>query len=296
MVFSVYRKLKKYNFDILILHHIDLLPLTCYLKKKKDFKLVVNIHEYYPKEFDDQNDWYSMGRYWDELCKSFMSYVDLFLSVNESVSKSFIENFNLNPDSFFTFPNIKKFDELSKKNNQGHIINIIHHGAAIPSRKIENMIEMMDYLPDNYVLTLMLLERNPDYLKYLKSIKSSKVKFIEPVDFTMITKTLNNYDIGLYYLTPSNFNEENILPNKFFEFIQARLCLVVSPIIEMKKIVLENQIGLVSNDFTKKDIARQIKSLTRSDILKFKKNSDKCAFDLSIDSFENVIIKEFNKL
>ena len=174
IVVNVFKKLKKSNFDIIVLHHIDLLPLLVYIKKNLDFKLVVNLHEYYPKEFEDQKDWYKMSKYWNELCHSFMNNVDLFLSVNDSISQAYIDNFNLDSNRFLTFPNVKMYYDLPVINNKGKIINLIHHGAAIPSRKIENMISMVDFLPDNYVLNLMLLERDPLYFNYLKSLESPR--------------------------------------------------------------------------------------------------------------------------
>ena len=37
-----------------------------------------------------------------------------------------------------------------------------------------------------------------------------------------IVRTINQFDLGVYLLPPVNFNSAHALPNKFFEFIQAR--------------------------------------------------------------------------
>ena len=97
-------------------------------------------------------------------------------------------------------------------------------------------------------------------------------------------------------LNPSNFNEENSLPNKFFEFIQARLCIAISPIEEMKNILLENKLGIVSDNFSEEDLANKIKGLTRLDIFNFKKNVDKYANLSSLEFYKESLLEEFKKL
>ena len=52
-----------------------------------------------------------------------------------------------------------------------------------------------------------------------------------------IVDTIAEYDIGLFILSPINFNYYHALPNKLFEFIQARLAIAVSPSPEMARIV-----------------------------------------------------------
>lgn len=142
----------------------------------------------------------------------------------------------------------------------------------------------------------MLLERSPEYYNTLKTFRSSRIVFIKPVGFNEITRVLNKFDIGLYYLTPSNFNEKSSLPNKFFEFIQARLCIAISPVFEMKNIVEDNNLGIISDEFNLNDLANKIKSLSRKDILKFKMNVDSCSYKLSLDYYKDSALKEIKKL
>ena len=294
--FNLYKTLSFRKLDIVILHHIDLLPIICYLKRKEKFKLILNIHEYYPKEFDHQKNWLKMQTYWDNLCNEFMSHVDLFLSVNETISNEYLKQFKLDKSKFFIYPNVKKFEDLKPINSLKKQIRLVHHGAAIPSRNIENMIKLMDFLPQNYELTLILVERNPEYLKYLKSFESQRIRFLKPINFDKIPEHLNCYDIGIYFLEPSNFNEENSLPNKFFEFIQARLCIAVTPVNEMKKIVLENEIGIVSKDYDLNKFAEQLSKLSKKEIFRYKNNVHKVAFEYSSNFYEKRILNEFEKL
>jgi hypothetical protein len=94
----------------------------------------------------------------------------------------------------------------------------------------------------------------------------------------------NQYDIGLFLVPPTNFNLEHTLPNKFFEFIQARLAVAIGPSIEMKKIVEEYDCGVVSSDFTPKTLAKQLNALTTEKITYYKNQSHKAASVLNADT------------
>jgi len=222
--------------------------------------------------------------------------MDLFLSVNETISNEYIKQFKLDKSKFFIYPNVKKFEDLKPINSLKKQIRLVHHGAAIPSRKIENMLKLMEFLPNNYELTLILIERNPAYFKYLKTFENDRIKFIKPIIFDDISSFLNDFDVGLYFLEPSNFNEENSLPNKFFEFIQARLCIAVTPVNEMKKIVLENEIGIVSKDYNLNNFAEQLLKISKKEIFNYKKNVHKVAYEFSSNYYDKRILNEIEKL
>jgi len=182
---------------------------------------------------------------------------------------------------------------FSRQNKiQFNKIGLIHHGGAMKGRKLELMIKMMKYLdPDKYELTFMLVRSDPEYYNYLVKIsqKYGNIRFIEPVCFSEITNTLNNYDIGIYILKPANYNDKHALPNKLFEFIQARLAIAIGPSVEMVKIVDRYNLGVHSKDFSPKSLAKAIIQLTPEKIMEYKRNSDKYAKELSAEENINKI-------
>ena len=107
---------------------------------------------------------------------------------------------------------------------------------------------------------------------------------------------LNKYDIGLYFLKPSNFNEEYSLPNKFFEFIQARLCIAISPVKEMRNIVLKHDLGIVAEDFNLKKFAKRLSQISIDSINKYKQNTNKVAYNLSTDFYNERVLNEIEML
>ena len=164
-------------------------------------------------------------------------------------------------------------------------ITIIHHGAVNSERKLELTIKMMKYLdPQKYELYLMLVpEKNNPYFLSLKGLarQFSNVHFVNPVPTNKIAKEINRYDIGLFLIPPTNFNYAHCLPNKFFEFVQARLAIAVGDSPEMKSYIEKYGLGVSAKKNTAKAMAEEIARLSEADIMSFKQKSHKYAKELS---------------
>ena len=151
---------------------------------------------------------------------------------------------------------------------------------ASPERGIEVMIETMDYVDSRFHLDLMLVANyNQEYLQQLEQmVKTRKnVRIIPPVPFEEIIPFTSRYDIGFYILKPANFNHLYALPNKFFEFIQARLMVAISPNPEMARLVRQYNLGIIAKDFSPQEMAKSLNSLSKEQILQYKENANKTA-------------------
>jgi hypothetical protein len=142
---------------------------------------------------------------------------------------------------------------------------------------------MVDFLDDRFTLTLMLTKNNLDYYQELLELASGnpRIDFREPVAFTEIVQEINQYDVGVYILEPNSFNNKYALPNKFFEFIQARLAVAIGPSPEMGRLVHAYDLGLVADDFKPQALAERLKELTREKIENYKQRTAEAAYELS---------------
>ena len=86
-----------------------------------------------------------------------------------------------------------------------------------------------------------------------------------------------------------NFNDKYALPNKFFEFIQARLALAISPSPEMKFLVDKYNLGVVSDDFTTQSLAAKISNLSFEQIMFYKNRVNHFCHELSAENNEKMI-------
>jgi len=101
---------------------------------------------------------------------------------------------------------------------------------------------------------------------------------------------LNQYDIGVYILEPSSFNNFHALPNKFFEFVQARLAIGIAPSPEMARIVKEYDLGVVAEDFSPESLATRLMNLDHEKINYYKLQSHKVSRLMSAEQNHKILL------
>jgi hypothetical protein len=111
----------------------------------------------------------------------------------------------------------------------------------------------------------------------------SNIRILPPIPMREIVPYLNSYDIGLFLLSPKAYNYRMALPNKLFEYIQARLGIAIWPSPEMATIVHKYNIGVVADDFSVASAAKSLNQLSVQDIMGFKYRSHGTASILSSD-------------
>lgn len=283
--------------DVIIANDYDTLKIALTFKNSDNI-LVFDSHEYSPEENTDSLKWkLLMKNYIDSNIKKYAKQAEIMVTVSYRIIEKYKSAYNLNPilltnAPFYFSNNIK---QCSKDK-----IQIIHHGLALESRKIENMIFMMDYLDDRFILDLMLVPNKLEYYNYLQKLCENRknVNIIKPVNFQEIIRFSTQYDVGLFLLEPTNFNYEYALPNKFFEYIASNLAIAIGPSKEMLRILNKYDLGIASESFEPEDLAKKIAELDENKINHFKANSKKAFKELSgtngFITLENEIIKAQN--
>lgn len=279
---KIAKQMQENNYQLIIANDIQTLPLALKIANKK-CPVLFDSHDFHPNEFDDNFLWRIKDkRYINYLCKKYIPKATKFITSSESISNEYKKYIGSKPD---VIDNAREYYQINP--TEVHFpIKMVHHGAAIEGRKLENMIKITELLGEKYVLYFMLTNQNSTYYNFLvnRAKKIKNVFFIEPVPYDNIVTKLNEFDIGLYHLEESNINNSNLLPNKIFEFIQARLCCVVSPTKELKRIVLNNNIGIVCENFSPQKMAEEIRKLSTDEIMNYKIEANMKAFKLSSEA------------
>ncbi|MDR0801732.1 glycosyltransferase [Fluviicola sp.] len=279
----VYSKIEAYiqqwKIDVLIIHEPHFLPLAAQLKEKYGIRIVFNAHEYYPLEFENSPEWMkNEGRLFYSLYQQYLSQLDLFINVCDSIREKCLSEFHT--DSL-VIPNAAFYSNLAPNYHTNEPIRLIHHGALLPNRKLEKMISIVDSLGPRFQLDIIGVP-HPAVMDYYGKIKeacsaTSNVRLITPVAFSEIIPFINQYDIGIHLLEPSSFNNFHALPNKIFEFLQAKLAVFVSPSPEMSKLVEKYRIGEVSEDFSESAMIERLQQTDLQQINTYKQNTVQAA-------------------
>ena len=291
-LYMVEKKLLETDFDWIITHDIDTLPFA--MDIKKNAKLILDSHEYSPRQHDNLIMDLLFKKFRVYFFNKYLKKCDLMLAVSEGIAEEYLKNFGVSP---LVITNASPYKELSPRPVDPEHIRIIHHGDTSPARKLEKMIDVMNYTEPRFSLYFMLIKTDTDYLKTLIKMAENmnNVHFIDPVPMNRIVDTINQYDIGLYLLEPYSFNALMALPNKIFEFVQARLAIVIAPAPEMAYLVKKYNLGVVTDDFLPGSMATLLNSLTAEDIQYFKEQSNRSAYILSSEKNDEILSDYLNK-
>jgi hypothetical protein len=229
------------KFDLILANDLDALPLA--LRIAVHSPVLLDAHEYAPLENEDSFLWrLTVQPYKEYLCRTYLHRTGGMLTVCDGLADEYARVYGVKPKLLMSAP---VYQSLTPSRVDERQIRLIHHGGAMPGRHLESMIEMMDCLDERFTLDFMLVPNDANYLVKLKRRAAThpRVRFLEPVPMLEISRTINNYDIGVYILKPNNFNNAHALPNKFFEFVQARLGIAIGPSPEMAHLVKLYELG-----------------------------------------------------
>ncbi len=262
-----------------------MLPLALKLARKNT-RVVLDAHEYAPLEFEDRWMWrLFFKRYMDASCAKYLPQVQGMMTVCDGIADEYKRRYGVQS---VVVTNAPEYHDLPPSVAGADAIRMVHHGGCMRSRHLELMIEMMNYLDHRFTLDFMLMPSEPGYLAYLqnKAKGNARIRFIEPVPMQSLPRFLNKYDVGIFLLPPVNFNYSHALPNKFFEFIQARLAIAIGPSPEMARLVRQYDCGVVADDFSPQAMAKAIAGLSRGQITHYKQQANKAAAELCAENNE----------
>lgn len=282
------------QFDVVLANDVSALPVA--LKIAKGCPVLVDAHEYTPKEFEDSWRWrLFFQRYSHYLCQRYLPQAASMTTVCQGIADEYHKEYGIQPSVIHNAPSYQNLSPTTP--NKDHI-RLIHHGAAIRSRHIEIIIEMMDYLDERFTLDFMLVATDPIYLIELqeKAKDDKRIRFIDPVPMPDICMHINKFDVGIFLLPPVNFNYKHALPNKFFEFIQARLAIGIGPSPEMAALVEKYDCGLIAPSFDPAALAKMLNDLNVQKINNYKNASNHAAKYLNFNAEIDILNREISKL
>ena len=131
-----------------------------------------------------------------------------------------------------------------------------------PERKMENLCESINYLPENFIVCLMGSEN--DYKKKLeKTYKSDRIRFIPYIKAPLHLEITKQAYIGYLTYSPEVGNIKNVLntlfcaPNKIFEYSKFKIPMLSNDVPALKYIFTNYGAGEVFKS-SPQDIAEMI--------------------------------------
>lgn len=273
-----WRKLRDREWDLILNHDVATMSLALRLTSRHG--VVTDLHEYAPRQNEEDWKWRAtVGPYFDWLCRCEVPRARALTTVGDGIAKEYSRVYGLTAQ---VAVNATPYHELVPGPVSAPL-RLVHSGAPLPSRSIHTMIEAVRDSDADVTLDLYLVQNGSAYRQRLVELAAStpKVRVLDPVPYETLVTTLNGYDVGLAVIAPANFNQAWCLPNKFFDFIQARLGVIVGPSPEMESFVSRYEVGAVAEGFDSSSVAAALSTLTRDGVERWKENSHAHAEALS---------------
>lgn len=278
------------QWDVIVANDVNALPLATRLRARHG--IVADLHEYAPRQAEESLVFrLTTARYFTWILKHCLARVDRVTTVSQGIADEYARRFGAET---VVVANAAAYSERVP----GPVelpIRIVHSAAPSPARRIEVMIEAVRDTTADVTLDLYLVDDGSRYLQELRELAGGidRVTIHDPVPNSGLIDVLSGYDIGLHVLPPINFNHRWALPNKIFDYVQARLGIVIGPSPEMMRVVNEHGLGAVAHDFTAGSLSRLLDGLDPEQVAGWKRASHNAAHALSgesqLEKFEAVV-------
>ena len=281
-------QLESSYYDVIIADDLDTVPLALALNSRG---VHADLHEYAPREKEDLMRWrlfVAPFRRW--LCREYLPQCESITTVGRGLAQGYQREFGVEVGVVM---NATPPQDLPVR-PVGSPIRLVHSGACLRGRKLEVMLEAVVGTNTPVTFDLFLTPNDPGYLHELRERFSQfpNIRINDPVPYRDLVAKLSEFDVGVFVLPPTTYSYLWALPNKLFDFIQARLGVIVGPSPEMAQIVREHELGAIVGGFEVENLVRALDRLTPAHAGQWKQNSNRAADALS-STRQNAIWREY---
>ncbi|MGX1701270.1 glycosyltransferase family 1 protein [Microbacterium sp. NPDC055357] len=268
------------SFDVVLANDVD--PVGIALELAPRYGVHADLHEYSPRQREDLLRIRLFVRPFIEwMCRHFVARADSWTTVSGGVAREYGRRFGFTPEIVV---NAAPAADLTP-GPVAEPLRLVHSGACMRGRSLHLMIQAVQAARTAPTLDLYLTPNDPSYLEELRALasRSPRTRVSDPVPYRDLVSTLNAYDVGVFLLPPSTFNYRWALPNKLFDYVQARLGMIVGPSPEMAGFVTTHHVGVVTPDFSSAALTEAIESLSVDEVTTWKRTAHGLAGELSAE-------------
>jgi glycosyltransferase involved in cell wall biosynthesis len=266
-------------YDLVVANDARALPLA--FAAAGTAPVLADMHEWAAEERATVFIWRLLvGPYMEYLCKKYLPRTTAVTSVSSGLAGLYTERYGVATE---IVRNAADLRNLTPSPVDPAVIKLVHSGTADAERNIVELIEAVDRLGDRFSLDLYLLEVPGGHLDVIrkKAALTPRVTVHDPVPPETLPSVLNEYDLGVFLYPLRTLSHRYHLPNKFFDFVQARLGLVFSPAPEIDTHVAQYGLGIITSGTTTDDLVDALRDITVDEVVGFKQAADRSAGALS---------------
>ena len=281
--------------NVIVSNDLDTLPACFFAALIRFKKLVFDSHELFTEVPELQNRKF-IRSLWLTIEKLLVPKLKYAYTVCDSIAEFYKKKYGT---SFITIRNLpyKKLvtPDLKKSDDSYDVKIILYQGSVNLGRGIEKIIKSLVYLEN----VVFIIAGRGDIENDLKTLiketgVEEKVKFTGVIPYEHLHELTIKAHLGISLEENMGLNYYYALPNKLFDYIQARLPVLVSSFPEMEMIVRSYSIGETTSETDPIKLSVILNSMLNDNNKREKwlKNLEKAAEELVWEK-EREILKDF---
>ena len=257
--FRLYIFLLFKNFDVLLSNDLDTLPANFLASKVKRKELVYDSHEYFT-EVPELINRPKVQKTWETIEKTMLPGIKHAYTVCDSIANVYKEKYGTDFKVIRNVPFSSKNIQVEKNSSRKNKI-ILYQGAVNIGRGLEQAILAMHFIDKAKLVIAGDGDIKHELEKLVDTEKlENKVLFTGRLPIEKLAQLTPTADLGLSIEEDLGLNYRFALPNKLFDYIQARVPVLVSDLPEMTNIVNYYKIGEICKTLEPKYLAEKIKT------------------------------------
>ena len=286
--------------DLLVSNDLDTLPANYMAHKLKSIPMVYDSHEYYTGTPELVNRPFVQG-IWKRIERFIFPKLNEIFTVNESIAELYFQEYGKRLNIVRNVPRRISIQttytpaDLGFDNSKKLII--LQGAGIIVQRGAEEAVLSMQFIEN----ALLLIIGGGDIINSLKElvVKSEltqKVIFFPRIPYDELMKYTSAAEIGLSLDKDTNINYRYSLPNKLFDYINAGIPVLASPLPEIKKVIDRYEVGLLIENHEPQHIASKLKQMLENDYKsKLFHNLKRAAAELNWENEEKTLKLVYSK-
>jgi glycosyltransferase involved in cell wall biosynthesis len=251
-----------HNYDVLVANDLDTLLPNYLVSRMKRIPLVYDSHEYFTG-VPELNGRPFVRKVWKLLEAGIFPNLKYVMTVSDSVADQYQKEYGVRPavvrNCSVSSSSLLPFSRQELGIPEDHFLLVFQGGGINIDKGGEELIDAIRILDKVSLLIVGSGDVLPDMKRKTEELGlSERIRFFPTMPWEEMIRYTKSADAGLSLEKDTNLNYRFSLPNKLFDYISAGIPVITGDLPEIKKIIEDNDCGIIIPSITPQAIRNAI--------------------------------------